>query len=235
MAYRPSPVKDSLLRRFLADISRWDPLIWLTNLNEIGRLRLWGVFSSCSASCMSVTALSTEYWSKQFVRGIFIHRGLWKDCKLGKCTYHRNVQSYIAFTIVFMLVSNLTCYVSVICGTLDLKSYKPPIPKEKMWPLLTVSQCIIAGCTGAIGLFIFMSTTTLKPNTFLSWSLIPGWLSVIFISTAGVLHFVASRWEQDLANESPTVTVLYKLKEKPSCLDLTTELTPQRQMATSAV
>ncbi|XP_053124280.1 lens fiber membrane intrinsic protein-like isoform X2 [Hemicordylus capensis] len=195
MAYRPSPVKDSLLRRFLADISRWDPLIWLTNLNEIGRLRLWGVFSSCSASCMSVTALSTEYWSKQFVRGIFIHRGLWKDCKLGKCTYHRNVQSYIAFTIVFMLVSNLTCYVSVICGTLDLKSYKPPIPKEKMWPLLTVSQCIIAG----------------------------------------VLHFVASRWEQDLANESPTVTVLYKLKEKPSCLDLTTELTPQRQMATSAV
>ncbi|KAJ7304063.1 hypothetical protein JRQ81_011585 [Phrynocephalus forsythii] len=196
----------------ISAVSQCGPVVWLKSLKITGQLRLGGVLLSCLATCLVVAAVSTEYWVKRFVRGIFIFRGLWKDCQQGKCTPLEQMPSYIGISIFFMLISVAACYGSVIFGTLCLTALPPS--KKTSWITLTITLCTISGFTGGIGLFNFMRSATEEPNTFLSWSLAPGWFSVIVVSMAGVCHFVAKNWEEEeLAEQLLANTTGFTLQE----------------------
>ncbi|XP_042316722.1 uncharacterized protein LOC121927174 [Sceloporus undulatus] len=120
--------------------------------------------------------------------------------------------AYIVFSIVFMLISAVACYGSVIFGTLCLTTLPPS--KKITWPTLTITLCFMSGFTGGIGLFNFMRSATEEPNTFLSWSLAPGWSSVIVVSMAGVCHFVAKNWEEEeLAETLFATSIGFTLQE----------------------
>ncbi|XP_060113667.1 protein NKG7-like [Heteronotia binoei] len=55
-------------------------------LDDPGTCHLAGVILSCVATVLVTVAVSTEFWVKRFVRGIFVFRGLWKDCQMGSCS-----------------------------------------------------------------------------------------------------------------------------------------------------
>ncbi|KAJ6663606.1 hypothetical protein lerEdw1_009685 [Lerista edwardsae] len=193
-------------------MSKWGLVEWLSSLDQIGGLRLSGVILSCIATNLSMITIATEFWVKQFVRGSFVYRGLWNKCHLGKCSRLTNAPLYILGSIIFMMISAVTAYGSAISGTLSLT----PLPslRRLKWPNVTIVSCFISGFTGGMGLFNYMRSATTEPNTFLAWSLAPGWLSVFMVSLAGACHFVAKRWEEEmLADTFPACTTLHTLEE----------------------
>ncbi|XP_033014627.1 uncharacterized protein LOC117052010 [Lacerta agilis] len=105
--------------------------------------------------------------------------------------------NYIYISRFFMLLSAVTSYGSVVTGTFCLTPIQPPKWWTTTWPTLTIGLCFVSGFNGAMGLFNYMRAATEMPNTFLSWSLAPGWFSVILATMAGVCHLVAKKWEQD--------------------------------------
>ncbi|XP_062818146.1 uncharacterized protein LOC134293715 [Anolis carolinensis] len=167
-----------------------------------------------------------EYWSyygnsgfSYFTSKVFRVTPTLKKESLGRNpvqSFHRSLRfgenDYIVISILFMLISAVTCYGSVIFGTLCLTAL-PPSKKIK-WTTLTITLCFVSGFTGGIGLFNFMRLSTEEPNTFLSWSLAPGWFSVIIVLFAGVCHFVARNWEEEeLAQTLLGTTVVFTLQE----------------------
>ncbi|CAI5781205.1 Hypothetical predicted protein [Podarcis lilfordi] len=72
---------------------------------------------------------------------------------------------------------------------------------QGLWQECSLGNCVYLAdrpsFNGAMGLFNYMRAATEMTNTFLSWSLAPGWFSVILATMAGVCHLVAKKWEKD--------------------------------------
>lgn len=79
------------MNRYKESLSKWPVIVWFKNLKAYDWVRLGGIFFSCTATCLLMTAICTEYWVKRFVRGIFVFRGLWTDCQLGQCSFLKEI------------------------------------------------------------------------------------------------------------------------------------------------
>ncbi|XP_070620732.1 claudin domain-containing protein 2-like [Erythrolamprus reginae] len=164
--------------RYTESLPKWPVLVWFKNLKSYEWARLGGIIFSCIAACLLMEAICTEYWVKRFVNGIFVFRGLWADCQLGKCSLLKKIPS---------------SYGAVIYGTRSLASTET---SQKLSDSdLAITLSFFSGCIGGLGLFNFMRFATDEPNTFLSWSMVPGWLSIVVAAMAGFSTLLSTAQE----------------------------------------
>ncbi|KAK9394512.1 hypothetical protein NXF25_015040 [Crotalus adamanteus] len=197
----------TIMDRYKESLFKWPIIVWFKNLKAHDWVRLGGIFFSCVATCLLMIAICTEYWVKRFIRGIFVFRGLWIDCQLGECFLLKEIPFYITVSIICMLISTIACYGAVIFGTRSLAATETS--RKLSSSDLAITLSFFSGCIGGVGLFNFMRFATDEPNTFLSWSMVPGWLSIVVASMAGVCHFVAKRWEEEETAEALTTTEVF--------------------------